>query len=160
MNKVVRAGMFGFLAFIVVVEFFALSVSAKAPGLERIRTDPNGTWYINAKTMVNPASDRISFWSTVVPQKNSAYFDVLGMVLEKRGKSAQRLEYVQILQEVDCSIGTINTSNVLFYDKQDRIVYTVNSPASAKLIAEFGQAADSILASVCGSQQLAQLMGE
>lgn len=159
MHKVMRAGMFMLLALIVVVELLALAASAKVSDLERVHADSNGTWYVNARTMVNPGGDKASFWSTVVPKKDSAYFDVLKMVLEKRGKDARRLEYVQILQEVDCSLWTIHPSNVLFYDKQDRIVHTVNSASSAKLIAEFGQAAGNILSSVCG-QQVARLMGE
>jgi hypothetical protein len=159
MHKVIRAGMYVLLAFIVVMELLALAASAKVSDLDRIHADSNGTWYVNAKTLVNPAGGRASFWSTVVPNKDGTYFDVLRMSLEKRGKSPGRLEYIQLLQEADCSLWTLRTSNVLFYDKQDRIVLMVNSPDSAKLIAEFGQAADSILASVC-SQQVAQLMGE
>ena len=159
MNRTIRAGMFFLLAVIVVVELLALPAFAKVSGLERIHADPGGTWYINAKTVVNPAGDRVSFWSTVVPKKDSAYYEVLGKVLEKRGKNPSRLEYVQILQEVDCSTGNVNSSNVLLYDKQDRIVHTVNSADTAQLIAEFGQAEYSLLAAVCGSQ-LAQVMAE
>ena len=156
MNRLIRAGMFFFLVSIMVLQLFALPAPAKSPELDRVYASLEGAWYINAKTMVHPDSDTASFWSTVVPHKGGMYYGVLAMVLEKRGKNPDRLEYVQILHEVDCSIGEMKYSTVLFYDKQDRIVLTVNSPGSAKLIADFGQAPDNILAAVCG-QNMARL---
>ena len=69
MHKVVRAGMFVLLPFLVVMELLALAAVAKVSDLERIHVDPDGTWYINSRTMVNTAGNRISLWSTVVPVK-------------------------------------------------------------------------------------------
>ena len=157
MNKFIRAGMLYFL--VVVAELFALSVSAMAPGLERIHAGPEGTWYINAKTMVNPANDRISFWSTIVPVKGGEYDAQMRMVLEKARKNPRRLEYVQTLQEVDCATRKIVTSNILLYDKLDRIVHTINVPRPEQQTAAVGDAADSLLVAACG-QQVARLMGE
>lgn len=159
MRKVIRVGLYLFLALILVWELLALSASAKVSGLERIYADPHGTWYINAKTMVNPAHDRISFWSTVVPVKGSDYYSKLGAVLGKAGKNPLRLEYVQTLQDVDCLTKKINTSNILFYDKLDRIVLTINLPLSMQQTESTTLAADSLLAAVCTSQ-LARVMGE
>lgn len=159
LNKILRTGMYLFLALILVWELLALSASAKGSGLERIHADPDGTWYINAKTMVSPAGDRISFWSTVVPVKGTEYYSELGTTLERARKNPLRLEYVQTLQEVDCSTRKIITSNILYYDKQDRIVHTVNVPRSAQQTESSGPAAERLLAAVCSSQ-LAQAMGE
>jgi len=159
MHKVLRAGMFMFLVFIVVVELLALSVSAKMSGLERIYVDPDGTWYINAKTMVNPGGNKISLWSTVVPVKGGDYYARSIVVLQKARKNPERLEYVQALQEVDCTIGKVTTSNILFYDKKDRIVHSVNVPGWAQQIEAARPEADRLLAAVCGPK-IAQLMGE
>ena len=159
MHKVLRVGMYLLPALILVGELLALSPSATVSGLERIYTDPDGTWYINAKTMVSPAGERISFWSTVVPVKGSEYYFHLGDVLDKARKNPLRLEYVQTLQDVDCKTGKISTSNILFYDKRDRIVHTVNVPRSAQQAGSSGLAADRLLAAVCNSQ-LAQVVGE
>lgn len=159
MHKVLRAGLFMLLAFIVVVELLALSVSAKASGLERIHADRDGTWYINARTMVNPDGDRISFWSTVVPEKGGEYFARMAAALEKARKNPLRLEYIQTLQEVNCSTRKVITSNILFYDKKDRIVHTVNVRPPAQQSELTGPEADRLLAAVCGPK-LAQVMGE
>lgn len=73
-----------------------------------------------------------------------------------------RLEYVQALQEVDCTtgkIGKITTSNILFYDKKDRIVHSVNVPGWAQQIEASRPEADRLLAAVCGPK-IAQVMGE
>jgi hypothetical protein len=159
MKKPMRTGLFVLLATILLLELLALAATAKSPDLDRIYANVDGTWYLNGKTMVNPAGNRVSVWSTIVPEKQGTYYEVLGMVLEKRGKDPRRLEYVQILQDVDCSAGKVSSSTALFYDKRDRIVHTVNSSASAQLIADFGQAEDTILAAVCG-QQMARLTEE
>lgn len=159
MHKVIRAGMFVLLTFIVVMELFTLTASAQDQDREYVRSNHEGTWYINARVAVQPVGGKASFWSTLVPNKDGAYYDVLGMSLEKRGKNPGQLEYIELLQEVDCSMWTINTSNVLFYDKQDRIVLEVNSQGSSQLIAEFGQAENSLLTAVC-SQHVASLTGE
>jgi len=97
--------MYLILALILVWELLALTASATGPGLERVYSDRDGTWYINAKTMVSPEGGRMSFWSTVVPVKNGEYFTELGTALEKVRKNPLRLEYVQTLQDVDCSSG-------------------------------------------------------
>ena len=159
MRKVIRIGMYLFLALILVWELLALSASAKVTGLERVYADPHGTWYINAKTMVNPAGERISFWSTVVPVKGGDYYSKLGSILAKAGKNPLRLEYVQTLQDVDCSTKKISTTNILFYDKLDRIVHTINLPLAKQQTESTNLAAHSVLAAVCRSQ-LAQVMGE
>jgi hypothetical protein len=159
MYKLIRTRMFVLLTFIVVMELLTLTASAKDQDLSYVHANQDGTWYINARAEVHPVGGKASFWSTLVPEKDGAYYDVLGMSLEKRGKNRGQLEYVQLLQEVDCSMWTINTSNVLFYDKQDRIVLEVNSQNSAQLIAEFGQAENSLLTAVC-SQHVASLTGE
>jgi hypothetical protein len=159
MNKFMRSGIFVLLVSVVVAELLALSVSAKAPELKSIQANSEGTWYINAKTMVNSAEERISLWSKVVPEKSGIYYGMLGMALEKVGKNPLRLEYVQILHDVDCSTGKVSSSNVLFYDKLDRIMHTVNMPGSVKLIAGYSQAEEGLLAEVC-KQHVARLTGE
>ena len=148
MNRFIRSGIYVFLASVVVGELLALSVPAKAPYLERINADPNGAWYINKKTMVNPSSDRISFWSTAVPMKGGDSFAWLGMVLKNARKNPLRLEYVQTLQEADCSTRKISAPNILFSDKQDRIVHTINAPLSAQQPAVIGHVEDRLLAAV------------
>jgi len=159
LNKILRTGMYLFLALILAWELLALSASAKGSGLERIYADPDGTWYINAKTMVSPASDKISFWSTFVPVKGGDNFSRIVSVLEKARKNPLRLEYVQTLQEVNCLTKKISTSNILYYDKLDRIVHTVNVPPSSQQAESSGPATEQLLAAVCTSQ-LAQVMGE
>jgi len=159
MHKVLRAGMFILLALIVVVELLGLSASAKVSGLERIHADPDGTWYINAKTMVSPVGNRVSFWSTVVPVKGSEYYSELGTALDKARKNPLRLEYVQTLQDVDCATGKISTLNILFYDKLDRIVHSITVPREAQQTASTGLASETLLAAVCRSQ-MARVMGE
>jgi hypothetical protein len=159
MRKIIRIGMYAVLSVILVGELLALSASAGVSGLERIYADPDGTWYINAKTMVNPAGERISFWSTVVPDKSSNYYSRLGDVLAKAGKNPRRLEYVQTLLDVDCATGTISASNILFYDKRDRIMHAINVPRSEQQNPSSSLAADMLLATVCGSQ-VARVMEE
>jgi hypothetical protein len=159
MHKLIRTGTFALLTFIVFMGLLTLTASAKDQDLSYVDANQDGTWYINARAEVHPVGGKASFWSTLVPKKDGAYYDVLGMSLEKRGKNPGQLEYVQLLQEVDCSTWAIDTSNVLFYDKQDRIVLEVNSQVPAQLIAEFGQAEDSLLTAVC-SQHVANLTGE
>ncbi len=152
MSTLVRAAWFVLPVSFLMGFLSAFSVAAKTPDLDPVRTDQNGAWYINARTMVRPAGDKVSFWSTVVPRKDGIYYEVLGMVLEKTRKNPSQLEYIQILHEADCSMGTLDSKIVTFYDKQDRIVHTVNRPESARLIAEFGHAEDGLLAAVCGQQ--------
>jgi len=159
MNRTIRTGLAFLLAVIVVGELLALPAFAKVSGLERIYADPDGTWFVNAKTMVYPSGARISFWSTVVPVKGSEYYSQLGDVLGKARKNPVRLEYIQTLLEVDCQTGRISTSNILFYDKLDRIMHTINVPVAAQQTEPDGLAADRLLAAVCGSK-LAQVMEE
>lgn len=159
MHKALRAGLFMLLAFIVVVELLALSVAAKVSGLERIHVDLDGSYYINSGTMVNPAGSKISFWSTVVPVKGGDYYTRSITVLQKARKDPNKLEYVQALQEVDCTTGKITTSNILFYDKKDRIVHSVNVPGWAQQIEASRPEADRLLAAVCGPM-IAQVTGE
>jgi hypothetical protein len=61
-----------------------------------------------------------------VPMKGGESFAWLGMVLKNARKNPLRLEYVQTLQETDCSTRNISRSNILFSDKQDRVVHTIN----------------------------------
>jgi hypothetical protein len=152
MNKTIRTGLFFLLTVIVYMKLLAPSAFATDPGLERVHANSESTWYISAKTVANPVAEGAGFWSTVVPNKNGALYDVLGMVLNKRGKNAGQLEYIQIQQEANCPMGNVTSSSVRFYDKQDRIIHTVNSPDSAQLIAEFGQAENSLIITLCGSQ--------
>jgi hypothetical protein len=58
--------------------------------------------------------------------KGGETFAWLGMVLKNARKSPLRLEYVRILQEADCSTRKISRSNILFSDKQDCVVHTIN----------------------------------
>ena len=159
MRKLIHTGMFVLLTFIVVMELFTLTAFAKDQDREYVRSNHEGTWYINARNQVHPVDGKASFWSTIVPEKDGGYYDVLGMSLQKRGKNPGQLEYIQLLQVADCSVWKVNASNVLFYDKQDRIMLEVDSQSTAQLIAEFGQAEDSLLTAVC-SQQVAHLMGD
>ncbi len=152
MRTLMRAGMFVLWLSVLAGQLPALSLAANTSSLDPVRTNQDGVWYVNARTMVNPADDKVSFWSTVVPRKDGVYYEVLGMVLEKTRKNPGQLEYIQILHEADCSMGTLDSKIVTFYDKQDRIVHTVNRPESARLIAEFGHAEDGLLAAVCGQQ--------
>ena len=159
MHNVIQAGMYLVLAFILVWELLALSAFALDSGLERIHVDPDGTLYINSRTMVNPDRNTFSFWSTIVPVKGGAYYTRTVTVLQKARKNPLRLEYVQSLQEINCSTRNVNTSSVLFYDKKDRIVHTVNVPGWAQEIEGSRPEVNRLLAAVCGPK-IAQLMGE
>ena len=46
-------------------------------------------------------------------------------------RSSGRLEHIQSPLEVNCSMRKEITSNILFHEEKDRIVYTVNVPPSA-----------------------------
>jgi len=159
MHKAIRAGIFVCLALIVVVELLALTASAKVSGLERIHVDPDGTLYINSRTMVKPDRGTFSFWSTVVPAKGGNYYTRTVTVLQKAPKNPLLLEHIQSLQEVNCSTRKVITSNILFYDKKDRFVHTVNVPGWAQEIEGSRPEVNRLLAAVCGPK-IAQLMGE
>jgi hypothetical protein len=159
MHTVIRAGLFVLLACIVAGELLALSVSAKVSDLERIHVDLDGSWYINSGPMENPVRSTISFWSTVIPVKNGGSYARSFTVLQTDREDPTRLESLQALQEVDCTTGRITTSNVLFYDKQDRIVHSVSVPGWAQRIEASRPETDRLLAAVCGTK-IARLRGE
>ncbi len=159
MHRIIHKRMFVLLAFVAALELLTRTVSAGDQNLEYVQADQDAAWYIAARTTVPSGAAKTGFWSKVVPEKNGAYYDVLKMALEKRGKDPGRLEYIRLQQEADCAMGKISTSDVLFYDNENRVVLEVNARGPAQLIAEFGHAEDSLLTAVC-SQEVARLAKE
>ncbi len=159
MQRITHKRMFVLFAFVAALELLASIVSAADDNLEYVHAGQDAAWYITARATVPPGVDKAAFWSKVVPEKNGAYYDVLKMALEKRGKDPVRLEYIRLLQDADCSLWKISTADVLFYDNEDRIVLEVKARGPAQLIAEFGRAEDDLLTAVC-SQQMASLTTE
>lgn len=104
--------------------------------------------------MVNPVSGTVSFWNKIVPSKGSGYFAQMGSVLEKARKNSNRLEYVQVLQELECGTNKTKVWSVIFYDRQDRNIYSSTSPKATGEILAFQQEAGSVRNAVCSTAYL------
>jgi hypothetical protein len=124
-------------------------IASQDSGLELVHSEFDRAWYVNTATMVSPAPGMISFWNKIVPTKGGEYYSQMGTLLEKAGKNPDRLEYVQALQELDCTTNRSKIWSVIFYDKQDRIVFSGSvGKATTKSIA-FESAADEVRKTVC-----------
>jgi len=128
MKRNVRGKLMIVLSMLVILEALALFASAADPLITLVHADQEREWYINTRTLVNPAPGVVSLWSTVIPAKGSAYDTRVRNVLKQAGRNPGRLEYIQVLEEIDCAGNTVKAWDVLFYDRKDRIV--LSSPAT------------------------------
>ena len=126
-------------------------VAAQEADLELIHADGGENWYINTRTLVNPAPGTVSFWNKIVFSKGSPCFAEMERVLEKAGKSKDRLEYVQVLQELECATSRTKVWNVVFYDRRDRIIYSSAAEKLCGRILAFMQEAFSVRDAVCSA---------
>jgi hypothetical protein len=104
--------------------------------------------------MVNPTPGTVSFWNKIVPSKGSSYFAQMGSILEKARKNRNRLEYVQVLQELECGTNKVKVWSVIFYDRQDRIIYSSTAPKTTGEVLAFQQEAGSVRNAVCSTAYL------
>lgn len=139
------------LLVVVILELLGIVATAQEVNMELVHADQDKSWYINTRTMVNPAPGTVSFWNKIVPAKGSGYLDQMKSVLEKVRKNPNRLEYVQVLQELECGTNKAKVWSVIFYDRQDRIIYSSPAPKATGEILAFQQEASSIRNAVCSS---------
>ncbi|HBB67310.1 MAG: hypothetical protein A2X58_05655 [Nitrospirae bacterium GWC2_56_14] len=142
------------LSVIVILELLGIVATAQDMDLELVHTDQDKSWYINTRTMVNPAPGTVSFWNKIVPSKGSGYFARMGAVLEKARKNPGRLEYVQVLQELECGTNRVKVWNVIFYDRQNRIIYSSTAPKTTGEVLAFQQETGSVRNAVCSTSYL------
>jgi hypothetical protein len=137
------------LSLFVVLEVLALFATAAEPLLTLVHADQEREWYINTRTLVSPSPGAVSLWSKIVPAKGGAYDMRVREVMKQAGRNPGRLEYVQVLEEIDCVKNSVKVWSVLFYDRQDRIV--MSSPVAQALqpALDIGDGAASIRKLVC-----------
>ena len=115
--------------------FFASPSLARETSVHLLRTDNDRLWYINKETLVRLPDQIVSFWSRIVPRRDSEYFRQKQSALARAGKNAGRLAFFQKLDEVDCRNNRIRTLSILFYDENDRILLSRSlHPADWKAI--------------------------
>lgn len=142
------------LSVVLVLELLGIVATAQEEDMALVHADQDRSWYINTRTMVNPVPGTVSFWNKIVPSKGSGYFAQMGSVLEKARKNSNRLEYVQVLQELECGTNKTKVWSVIFYDRQDRIIYSSTSPKATGEILAFQQEAGSVRNAVCSTAYL------
>jgi hypothetical protein len=142
------------LSVIVILELLGIVATAQDADMELVHADQDKSWYVNTRTMVNLAPGTISFWNKIVPSKGSRYFTQMGSVLEKARKNPNRLEYVQMLQELECGTNRVKVWSVIFYDRQDRIIYSSTAPGTTGEVLAFQQEAGSVRNAVCSTAYL------
>jgi Surface-adhesin protein E len=96
--------------------------SAKETPIQLIRYDDSQLWYLNKATLIRLPDHIVSFWSRIVPRKNSTPFLETQAILARAGKDPRRLEFFQRLDEVDCRNSRMRTLSIVFYDAQGRIL--------------------------------------
>ena len=72
-------------------------------------------------------------------------------MLKRAGKDPNRLEYLQTLEEVDCTKNTSKVWSLMFYDRKDRIVLSLSGPKSDAPAMVWGKGADLMRKRVCAS---------
>jgi hypothetical protein len=142
------------LSVIVILELLGIVATAQEADMELVHADQDKSWYINTRTMINPSPGTVSFWNKIVPSKGSPYFAQMGSVLKKARKNPNRLEYVQILQELECGTNKAKIWNVVFYNRQDRIIYSSTTPKTTGEVLAFQQEAGSVRNAVCSTSYL------
>lgn len=142
------------LSIIVILELLGIVATAQEVDMELVHADQDKSWYVNTRTMVNPTPGTVSFWNKIVPSKGSRYFAQIGSVLEKARKNPNRLEYVQVLQELECGTNKAKVWSVIFYDRQDRIIYSSTAPKTTGEVLALQQEAGSVRNAVCSTSYL------
>lgn len=133
----------------VMLELPGIAAAAQDADMKLVHADQDQSWYVNLRTMVKPAPGLVSFWSKIVPSKEGRYFGQMGSVLEKARKDPALLEYVQVLQEMECRTNKTKVWDVVFYDRQNRIIYSSSSPKTLGDALELQQEAGSVRNTVC-----------
>ena len=123
--------------------------AAEERDMALVQADQDTSWYINTRTMVRPAPGTVSFWSKMVPSKESRYFEQMGSELEKARKDPDRLEYIQVLQEITCGKNKTKMWDIVFYDRQNRIIYSSTAPKTLGEVLAFQREAGSVRNTVC-----------
>jgi len=109
----------------------------------------NRTWFVNTKTMVAPAPGIVSLWEKKVLNKRGRTFGIVRDILLEEGVEHRNFRYIQSLKEVDCKGGKYRTVTILFYDKDDRILYaSIDPEADWKTVDPFKKSGD-LSAFVC-----------
>jgi hypothetical protein len=139
---------------IVSMELPGIVASAQEADMQLVITDPDKSWYINTLTLVTPAPGMVSYWNKIVPSKGSRYYSYMGSVLEKSRKDPGRLEYVQVLQELNCATNKTKVWNVVFYDRQNRIIHSSSASETTEVVLAFPQAG-SVRNAACGMSSAA-----
>ncbi len=137
------------LSTIVVLELMALAVQAAEKDLQFVRGERDRIWYLKTDTLISTAPGTFSFWNKVVPAKGSPYFSRMGEVLHHGGKRTDRLEFIQALQEVDCTAGTSRILSIVYFDKKERIILTQYDANSSPALADFTGDAKLVAETVC-----------
>jgi hypothetical protein len=139
------------LVLFAILELPGIVAAAQDTDLALIHEDQNTSWYINTSTMVKPVPGTVSFWSKIVPSRESRYFEQMELVLEKARKDPDRLEYVQVLQELKCGTNKTKVWNVVFYDRQDQIIYSSTASKPIGDLLALQQEAGSVRNAVCST---------
>jgi hypothetical protein len=139
------------LVLVVLLELPGIVAAAQETDLALVHEDQDTSWYINTRTMVKPVPGSVSFWSKIVPSRESRYFEQLEVILEKAGKDPLRLRYVQVLQEFKCGTNKMRVWNVVFYDHQDHIIYSSTAPKAIGDMLALQQEAGSVHDAVCST---------
>jgi hypothetical protein len=123
---------------------------AREPAMKLVHVDDDHFWYINTDTLTRTPKQIVSFWSRIIPQKESAYLFKMQSVLEKAGIDFNRFNFFQTLNEVDCSKNRMRSFSTLYYNRDMQILFS-QAALNAEWTAIAPQSEEVILReAVCG----------
>ena len=91
----------------------------------------------------------LSVWTRITPAENSLFRGRLRQDLQRLGKSARNVKYLEMNKEIDCQGHRIRHVKLMYYDRRDRLLASTGDSRSSWKTIQAGSLWPDLQKAVC-----------
>ena len=95
----------------------------------------------------------LSVWTRITPAENSLFRSRLRQDLQRLGKSARDVKYLEMNKEIDCQRSRIRHVQLIYYDHRDRFLASTGDPGAPWKPIQAGSLWPDLQKAVCIRQE-------
>jgi hypothetical protein len=108
--------------------------------------------FIDMNRLTYTARDQAGIWSRITPAEQSKYFKQIRRDLKKVKKAGYGFRHLETLNEIDCLNKKIRYLEVIYYDRESRVIHATRDENPAWKKINTGSLWDSLQTAVCKNE--------